>query len=184
MVYRKGIPGLFHSEVDFDYLEFGAKQSTEIGRIGNVDWNILAGSFVNHRNLRILEHRYFRGSDKYFFSDPTKSFQLLGPTLNTADAFYRANCFIHFNGLVLNKIPLLNRLKLTEAAGAGILAIPNQNFAHAEFFAGIERVFRIKDELFRFGIYACTADNSFNKSSFQFKLGVNFYDTFNRKWSF
>ncbi len=184
MVYRKGVPGLLNSEVDFDYLEMGLKQAKTVGRLGDMDWSVLAGSFVNKRNLRLLEHRYFRGSDVFFFSDPLNSFQLLGPTLSTPNAFLRANYFHHFNGILLNKIPILHRLKITEAAGAAMLSIPAENFYHTEFYIGLERVVRIRKELFRFGIYGATADSNWEKAKFDFKVGVNFYNSFTKKWQY
>jgi hypothetical protein len=184
ITYRKGIPGLFQSEVNFDYIELKIKNETELGRFGNMEWSLMCGSFVNKSNLRLLEHKYFRGSDKIFFSDPTSSFQLLGPTLSTPNAFLRGNYFHHFNGLLLNKIPLIRKLKLTESVGAAFLSIPSQNFHHAEFYAGLERVFRIRQEIFKVGIYGCTAHSSFNKARIELKIGLNFFDSFHKKWQY
>lgn len=183
-IYRKGIPNVLGSSVNFDYVELTIRQSREMGRWGQIDWEIQGGSFINRRSLRIIEHRFFRGSDRFFFSDPMNSYQLLGPTFSTDQAYFRGNYFHHFNGILLNKIPLLNRLKLTEAAGAGMVVIPESNFRHAEMYIGLERVVRIRRELFRFGVYACSAATSLNKAVFVLKLGVNFFNNYTGRWSY
>lgn len=182
--YRKGIPRLFGSEVDFDYIEFGSADEMKIGRFGTSMWNVLFGAFLNKKDLRLLEYKYFRGSDSFIFSDPTRSFQLVGLTLNTANSFFRMNYVHHFEGAFGSKIPLFNKLKITAAAGGGVLVIPDADFYHSEVFFGLERVIRIKQQLFRVGVYACTADNTLEKAKFTFKIGVGFYNTFTKKWSY
>ncbi len=182
-LYRKGLPNIFNSEVNFDYIELAAKHDMKLARMGEMRWQIKTGIFFNKHDLRILEYKYFRGSDIIFFIDPVNTMQLLGPTLNTSHQFLQANIIFHFESII-NKIPILKLTKLTLAAGAGTLNIPNQNFYHAEIFAGVERVFKIKRQPFRIGIYALTSDNTLSKADYSFKIGFAGFHEYSNKWSY
>jgi hypothetical protein len=182
--YRKGVNGLFGSEVNFDFLELGAKQEIELGRLGSTRWEVQLASFINQKDLRVLEYKFFRGSDEVFFSDPLRSFQLLGATLNTPNAYLRANVIHHFEGTILNKIPLIRRLKMGIAIGAGSLNIPDSQFYHAEAFGGIEKSFHLFKQLVRGGIYAVTSENTQESANFTYKVGLTIFEPFTRKWGY
>jgi hypothetical protein len=184
LIYRKGMPRIFKSEVNFDYLELGINDEFSIPHLGKSKWNIQLGAFVNKKSLRVIEWKYFRGSDRGFFSNPLSSFQLLGNTLFTESSYLRGNYVHSFDGNIFNKLPLISKLGLELSAGIATLIIPDQNFAHLESFLGISRPFRIFGGLVKFGIFLSSSINSTNKSKFEVKIGANGYNSFNNQWDY
>ena len=170
LIYRKGIPNLFKSEVNFDYLEFGINDEFSIPHLGKSKWNFQLGSFMNKKNLRVIEWKYFRGSDRGFFSNPLTSLQLLGPNLLTENSFLMANYVHSFDGNILNKIPLLGKLGLQLSAGTATLIIPDKNFKHLEVFLGISRPFKIFGGLVKFGLFISSSINSVNGLDYELKF--------------
>ena len=184
LIYRKGIPGLLNSEVDLDFIELGANDEIKIPQLGTSKWNIQIGSFLNKNSLRLIEWKYFRGSDPVFFSNPLNSFQLLGPTLSTPNEFLRANYLHHFEGNILNKIPLLYLLKLQLSAGSGVILVPEDDLAHIEIYFGLSRKFKIRNQIFKLNTFAVTSANTLVGANYQFKFGINMYDPFNKRWDY
>jgi hypothetical protein len=182
--YQKGIPGIFSSDVDFDFLELNVSQELQLGTIGTSKFNVSAGKFLSAESLRFIEQKWFRGSDKWWYSDPLRSFQLLGPSINTSNAYFQANYIHHFNGALMNKIPLVRKLKLEAVGGAGILLVDDDNFRHAEVYVGVEKPFKIRKQVMKIGVYAVGADSNHSDLSATIKFGFDMYNSFTNKWSY
>lgn len=184
LLYKKGYPKVFGGQSDFDFLELGMSDRLDFNSLGASEVEFTAGAFLRKKNLRIIENKFFRTSDLFFFSDPTRSMQMLDTSLNTSNQYLQTNFIHHFNGFFLNKVWGLNRLGLEETIGGGLLMIPESNFNHIEFYVGLERMFRIKKQLFKIGVYAVASDNNFEPANLRWKFGVNFYDSFRKKWDY
>lgn len=182
--YKVGIPKLFGGQSNFDYLEVRLSDDVHLNTLGDLSLRLIGGTFMRKNDLRVVEHKYFRTSDKIFFSNPLFSTQLLDTALNTANSYVQFNFIHHFNGFFLNKIWLINRLKLQETVGGSFLAIPDSKFAQVEFYAGIERPVRIRKQVFKIGFYAVTKSSTFEGASINYKIGINFYNSFYRKWDY
>lgn len=184
LLYRKGYPNIFQAQSDFDYLELGIHDRIDLKGLGQSEAKLVAGSFMRKNDLRLIENRFFRTSDRFFFSNPITSMQMLDTALNTSNSFLQANFIHHFNGFFLNKVWLINKLGLEETVGGGVLMVPESNFRQIEFYAGLERMFRIKKQLFKVGFYAVASDNNFESAAIRYKFGINFYDSFRKKWDY
>ena len=180
--YTKGIKGFFSSEIDFDQIDASLSFNPKATKFGSMNWEINGGKFLNTKNLRFVEHKYFRGSDPYIFTNPLDNFQLLGPTLSTKNVYYKGNIIHHFNGFFIDKIPFLNRAQLELIAGGGSLVIPSEDFVHGEVFLGLGRKFKLWGEILQFAVYAVSSDNTINKLDIEYKFGLNFYNSFSGQW--
>lgn len=184
-MWRKGVPNLLGSEVDFDYLEFGLKHQIKVGIAGNTKYNIRTGSFLSRKDLRTIDYKFQRQGDLFWFQNPENTFQALDSTFPVFKRFYEGHFVHEFNGALLNKIPLMKKLKLLEVAGAGFLIAPERNLRYAEFFAGIEKVITWPSNpisKFKVGVYVVTSwANSFN-NPVQFKVGLTTWHWRKNRW--
>jgi uncharacterized protein DUF5686/carboxypeptidase-like protein len=182
VTWRKGIPGVLGSVVNFDYLQFGIEQQLKLGLAGISDYSLFSGSFYNTKDLRLVDYKWMRRGDPLLFSNPTKSFQSLDSTFPAFKRFYEGHYLHHFNGAILNKIPLLKKLNLMEVAGGGILYLPERNLKYIEGFVGVEKVLRFWTEKFKLGVYVVgSVANQFN-NPFQIKIAIEHFDKRKNSW--
>ncbi len=183
--WKKGVAGIMNSKVNFDFLEFGIEQELKLGVTGISKYKIRSGTFINTKDLRLVDYQFQRRGDPLLFMNPHEAFQSLDSTFPLFKRFYQGHYVHEFNGAIINKIPFLKKLKLREIAGGGFLVAPERNLRYGEIFAGVERVFKWPfDPLakFKIGIYIIgSAANQF-RNPIQFKIGVTSWDKRRNKW--
>jgi len=183
--YRKGWKGILGSDVDFDFVTFSISQDVILGFFGNSKYNIKMGKYLNTKNLEIVDLKRFRQSDPILYSETLNAFQSLDTAFATTNLFIEAHHIHHFNGALINNIPLVKKTKIRVVAGAGALYILENNFHHEEVFAGLERVFRLgARRRLRIGVYGILAKSSYSNADTAFKISFDVIDTWKRDWSF
>lgn len=182
--HKLGIPNVLGSEVNFQSVEARLFDDFNIGLAGVSKYDIRIGTFLNRKAKRFIDDKLFRTADNYFYSNPLQSFQLLESRINTDRPFLQAHYRHNFKGFITNKIPGVNKLRLSTAAGASALAIERNNFFHFESYAGLERPFRVGKQLFKIGVYYVAANSTHSTTTGRVKFGIDFYNSFTNRWSY
>ncbi len=182
--WRKGIPNILGSKINFDYLEYRIEWDFKIGLVGNSKLYVSSGKFYNKKSLQFIDYKYQNRIGPVFFANPLYSFQALDSSYVTLNRFYAAHYFHRFNGAILNKIPGLKLLKLNESGGGGLLYSKEHHLFYVELFAGIDKQFVLFSERARIGIYAVQAISNNFKAPLQFKFTLDFYDRVENRWTY
>lgn len=163
--YRKGIKNIAQSDVDYDRVEAGAEYDISVGMLGKLSVAALYGNFLNRNKVYFMDATHFNGNKTFFSGFEKQRFDLLDYyQYSTTGEYYRAYAEHNFGGFILNKIPLLRKLKLNEIAGFRILHQPTV-ITHYEFSVGIQKlgIFRLD--------YAFSYDSE-NRASSGLLLGI------------
>lgn len=183
--WRKGISGVFNSKVNFDYWDIGLRQEITLGLFGITRYNINSGTFLNRRDLRLVDYQFQRRGDPLLFMNPDIAFQALDSSFPVFKRFYQGHMVHEFNGYFINKVPLLKKLQLREIAGAGFLVAPERNLKYAETFVGLERVFKWPFNVaskFKAGIYIVGSVANTFANPVTFKVGFTAWDKRRNRW--
>lgn len=185
VLHRKGWEGVFDSAVNFDYLEFEVYQDLILGVFGNSKYRLLVGDFVNTKELPFLDIKRFRQSDPYIYLEPLENFQVLDTSLVTSSPFVEFHYIHHFNGALVNNIPLIKKTRIGVVAGGGFLFETENEYRHQEIFLGLERVFKLGPRRrMRLGVYGVLGESNFTPLQTEYKFSIDIIDTWKRDWSF
>ncbi|MDX1651462.1 MAG: DUF5686 family protein [Brumimicrobium sp.] len=182
--YEKGVPQLLGSDINHDYLRLGIRQTFKILTFGTSSYHATSGKFLNAKGLREVDYKYHRRSDPIWFSNPLFSYQDLDTSLPTLNWYFESHFIHHFNGSLTSKIPFMKKTRIGTVAGGGYLWVPEHNWQHYEFFAGLERVFKFSRRRLRIGLYAVFSDGNQISPRNTFKVSFALLDRRNMKFNF
>lgn len=169
---------------NFSYISASVRQTFNISTIGTSEYRINVGKFLDTTRMAVMDYRYQRGGDNYFFSPAMYTYQLIPKTFPTFDWYFESHFVHQFNGFFTSKVPLLNKTKIREMAGAGFMYVPERKFQYAEVYFGFNRVFKIGRERIRLGSYYVIAQSN----DFGIRNGIKFsiepYNQDRNTWSF
>jgi hypothetical protein len=172
------------SKIDFQFLEYRIEQEIPLGLSGKSTIIANSGSFISQKNVSVMDYRYQRRGDQFLLTSPLYNFQQLDSTFKTDNRFIELHYLHEFNGSIVNKIPFLKLLKITERAGANFLYAPERrNMFYYEAFVGLDKAIRIFSEQFKVGYYFTAGySNIFEKPRFGFKINFQKYNRYSNAW--
>ncbi|SHH76483.1 DUF5686 and carboxypeptidase regulatory-like domain-containing protein [Winogradskyella jejuensis] len=168
--YEKGF-GATNSDYNFDQIKARLYQSFAIGNKGRFGYNIRGGKFFNADDIAFMDFQHFNGNQINFSrrGSYTNVFNNLGYyDLSTNDSYLEMHAEHDFNGFILGKIPLLNKLNFNLVVGAHNLATPD-NKPYQEFSIGLDNIGWGKWRFLRFD-YIRSYQNGYQGDAFVFGL--------------
>jgi hypothetical protein len=184
LMYERGIPKIFGSDVDHEYLNFSIDQSLKIGTLGTTSYRVAAGKFISARSLKDADYKFQRRSDPIWFSNPLYSFQGLDSTMPTKDYIFEAHFVHHDNGAIINKIPFMKKTRIGLVFGGGAMYVKENNYQYYELIAGLERNFKLARRRLRIGVYSFVADGNKMDTKVGWKVSFAILNDRSMKYNF
>jgi len=157
LMYSKSLPDVYGGEYNFHRVAINVSKRIRLTPIlGYTDVNLSAGKIFGILPYPLME---LHGGNETYMFDPY-AYNMMRYFEFASDQYVSASAEHHFNGLFLNRIPLLKKLKLRELAGIkgvwgsindanrNVLIFPSSlkalnNGPYLEANVGVENIFKI-----------------------------------------
>ncbi len=181
--YKKGMSGLFGSDVNYDFIHLGLDQKFKVATLGTSSYGIEAGKYLNSSKLPYEDQQIFPRGDRWFFSN-AKYLQLQDTTYVSNNLYVRTNYVHHFNGAIVNYLPLIKKMKIYFTLGGSSLWIKDNNQLEAEAYVGVEKSFRIARFRYRLGMFYVQSVTGYKSTIPGFKFAIQRYSVKDKSWEY
>jgi len=164
--YRKGIPA-FGSDIDYDQVIGLIAGGIPLGLVGQSQYTVSAGAFLRKNKVFFPDYIHFNTNQSIIGRFSTYRYNLLDYYLfSTTSRYYSAHFRHHFNGFVINKLPLIRKSKVQVVGSVSYLnTVTSGNYF--EYGVGIEHIFKIA----RIDYYVSTLEGNFYAKGFRVGIG-------------
>lgn len=170
--YEKAFAGN-DKKYEFDHFNTRLTYDLTLGNKGNFAMNIKAGKFFNAEHISFVDYKHFNGNQTHIGQTARylNVFNLLPYYFNsTNNSYFETHMEHNDNGYIMNKIPLLNKLKSTMVLRYHTLSVPNSK-PYSEFTVGLDDLGFGKFKLFRFD-YVRSYQNGYQGDGVVFGLKI------------
>ncbi|WP_179377300.1 DUF5686 and carboxypeptidase regulatory-like domain-containing protein [Winogradskyella wichelsiae] len=139
--YETGF-GATNNDYNFGQIKASVTQSFNIKDKGRLVYNLKGGTFYNAENIAFMDYQHFNGNLTHVSTEGnyTNVFNNLDYySASTNDTYFEGHIEHDFNGFLLGKLPLLNKLNFNLVLGAHVLAKPDFK-PYQEYSIGLDNI--------------------------------------------
>jgi hypothetical protein len=145
--YRKAAGNFSSNDANYDYVKCSITGQFGLKLLGTSKYSISVGKFLTSQQVQFMDYTHFNGNQTIFSSFQINDFQMLDYyKYSTTGPFMEVHYEHNFQGFILNKFPILRKLKLDEIVGVNFLTTNNLP-QYYEVFAGISKLNAIRLEV-------------------------------------
>lgn len=137
--YVKAIKDVFGSDADYSRVSMDiSKENIDMGMYGNTSFYLEAGKFFDVKSIYFPDFRQFAGLQETVYKPSADRFLLLDfYNFSTYTKYFEGHLEHNFSGFILNKIPLVRKLKFQEIVDVNYLTSPELK-NYVEWGAGLQ----------------------------------------------
>lgn len=141
------------SDKNYDFMHLNSRIVYDLGlsNKGKIGMNLKLGKFFNAKNISFVDYKHFNGNQTHVGTSARylNVFNFLPYYSNsTNDSYLEFHSEYDDNGFIMNKLPLLDKLKSNLIIGFHSLAIPNRK-PYSEITIGLDNLGFGKLKIFR-----------------------------------